>query len=78
MHHLCVCVSVYMHTVLYLCVAKHFEHVRVEGLHCLVVARENLLLDGAQVQRIRHLLVVLAVPGVTGKHKRPFSTATTH
>ena len=66
----CVSVCVYVqYTVLYLCIAKHFEHVRVEGLHRLVVAREDLLLDGAQVQRLRHLLVVLAVPGVTGKHR---------
>lgn len=26
------------------------------------MARENLLLNGAQIQRVRHLLIILAVP----------------
>lgn len=46
----------------YLSIAEHFEHVGVERFNGLVMAREDLFLDGAQVQRVRHLLVVMAVP----------------
>lgn len=63
---MCLCVSV-LRRPTYLSVAEHFEHVCVEGLHGLVVAGEDLLLDGAQVQRVRHLLIVLTVPDVTHK-----------
>ena len=51
----------------YLSIAKHFEHVCVECFNSLVVAGEDLLLDGAQVQRVGHLLIVLAVPDSTQK-----------
>lgn len=54
----------------YLSIAENFEHVCIERFHRLVVAGEDLLLDGAQVQRVRHLLVVLAVPGGTQKDSR--------
>lgn len=46
----------------YLSIAEHFEHVCVKSFNGLVVAGENLLLNSAQVQRVRHLLIVLAVP----------------
>lgn len=49
----------------YLSIAEHFEHVCVKRFNGLVVAGEDLLLDGAQVQRVRHLLIVLAVPDGT-------------
>lgn len=51
----------------YLCIAEHLEHICVERFNSLVVASEDLLLYGAQVQRVRHLLIVLAVPGGTKK-----------
>ena len=54
----------------YLSIAEHLEHVCVERFNSLVVAGEDLLLDGAQVQRVRHLLIVLAVPDGTQKHSR--------
>lgn len=47
----------------YLCIAEHFEHICVERFNGLIVASQDLLLNGAQVQRVRHLLIVLAVPG---------------
>lgn len=46
----------------HLSVAENLQHVGVKRLHRLVMAGYDLLLDGVQVQRIRHLLVVLAVP----------------
>lgn len=46
----------------YLSIAEYFEHVGVKRLNGLVVPSEDLLLNGAQVQRVRHLLVVLTVP----------------
>lgn len=49
----------------YLSIAEHFEHVCVERFNSLVVAGEDLLLDGAQVKRVRHFLIVLAVPDGT-------------
>lgn len=51
----------------YLSIAEHFEHVCVERFNRLVMAGEDLLLDGAQVQRVGHLLIVLAVPDGTKK-----------
>lgn len=54
----------------YLCIAEHLEHICVERFNSLVVASEDLLLNGAQVQRVRHLLIVLAVPGGTKKNSR--------
>lgn len=51
----------------YLCIAEHLQHICVKRFHGLVVAREDLLLNSAQVQRVRHLLIILAVPG--GKAK---------
>lgn len=54
----------------YLSIAEHFEHVGVERFNGLVMAREDLFLDGAQVQRVRHLLVVMAVPKNARVHKK--------
>ena len=34
----------------HLSVAEHFKHVRVKGLHGLVMACEDLFLNGAEVQ----------------------------
>ena len=52
----------------HLSVAEHFQHVRVEGLHGLVMACEDLFLNGAEVQWVGHLLVVLRVPLDTHTH----------
>ena len=46
----------------YLSIAEHLEHVCIKRFNGLVVAGEDLLLDGAQIQRVSHLLIVLAVP----------------
>lgn len=53
----------------YLSIAEHFKHVSVKCFNGLVVAGEDLLLNCAQVQRVRHLLVVLAVPRCEEKEK---------
>lgn len=58
-------VLLFSETPAYLCIAEHLEHICVERFNSLVVAREDLLLNGAQVQRIRDLLIVLAVPDGT-------------
>lgn len=52
----------------YLSIAEHFEHISVKRFNGLVVASEDLLLNGAQVQRVRYLLIVLAVPDSTQKN----------
>lgn len=61
----------------YLGIAEHFEHVCVKRFNGLVVAGEDLLLDGAQVQRVRYLLIVLAVPVQTHTQKTAHESADT-
>lgn len=66
--------SFFSRTPAYLCIAEHFEHICVERFNSFVVASEDLLLNGAQVQRVRHLLIVLAVPGKRKKSKDQLRT----
>lgn len=49
----------------YLSIAENFEHVCVKRFNGLVVTREDLLLDGAQVERVGHFLIILTIPGGT-------------
>lgn len=61
----------------YLCIAEHLQHICVKGFNRLVVASENLLLNGAQIQGVRHLLIILAVPDGNQEesHYRQFQTS---
>lgn len=51
----------------YLGVPEDLEHVGVESLHGFVVAGEELLLYGGQVQGLGDLLVVVGVPGTQSR-----------
>ena len=42
-------------------VLEDLEEVRVEGLHTLVLAGHQVLLDGAQIDRVRDTLVVVRI-----------------
>lgn len=52
----------------HLCIAEHLEHICVKRFDGFVVAGEDLLLNGAQVQWVGHLLVILTVPGGAHTH----------
>lgn len=43
-------------------VPENLEHVAIECFHSFVIARQDLLLDGGEVQGVGDLLVIIRVP----------------